>query len=209
MKQYINKYLFISLGFALLLIVVASLRQAIESNAGDAFNPVETKATSSIENTELTQAQTKSINIATYNIARGKGTDGIRDILRTGSILKNFDIIGLNEVGGFPFTNHAEQLGNQLGLPWLFAANQKRWFYNYFGNGVLSNLPVSGWKSQMLPRDVKKKQSLQKLCCYPLSLAGKRTRCYHDTFRSGRPCGCTTQSGDEGIPAISACDPDG
>ena len=46
MKKYINKYLFISLGFALSLIVVASLRQAIESNTGDAFNPVETKATS-------------------------------------------------------------------------------------------------------------------------------------------------------------------
>ena len=96
MKQYINKYLFISLGFALLLIVVASLRQAIESNSGDAFNPVETKATSPVENFELTMAETKSINIATYNIARGKGTYGIRDILRTGSILKNFDIIGLN-----------------------------------------------------------------------------------------------------------------
>ena len=131
MKKYINKYLFITLGFALSLIVVASLRQAIESNTGDAFNPVETKANSPVENFELTIAETKSINIATYNIARGKGTDGIRDILRTGSILKNFDIIGLNEVGGFPFTNHAEQLGNQLGLPWLFAANQKRWFYNY------------------------------------------------------------------------------
>jgi len=161
MKQYINKYLFISLGLALSLILVASLRQAIESNAGDAFNPVETKATSPVENTETTPAQTKSINIATYNIARGKGTDGIRDILRTASILKNFDIIGLNEVGGFPFTNQAEQLGKELGLAWLFAANHKRWFYNYFGNGVLSNLPVSGWKSQMLPRDVKKHRAFR------------------------------------------------
>ena len=135
MKKYINKHFFISLAFALSLIIVASLRQPIESHAGDSFNPVETKAIARVQNSELTPAETKSINIATYNIARGKGTDGIRDIYRTASVLKNFDIIGLNEVGGFPFTNQAEQLGKELGLAWLFAANHKRWFYNYFGNG--------------------------------------------------------------------------
>ena len=161
MKKYINKHFFISLAFALSLIIVASLRQPIESHAGDSFNPVETKAIARVQNSELTPAETKAINIATYNIARGKGTDGIRDIYRTASVLKNFDIIGLNEVGGFPFTNQAEQLGKELGLAWLFAANHKRWFYNYFGNGVLSNLPVSGWKSQMLPRDVKKHRAFR------------------------------------------------
>jgi len=161
MKKYINKHFFISLAFALSLIIVASLRQPIESHAGDSFNPVETKAIARVQNSELTPAETKAINIATYKFARGKGTDGIRDIYRTASVLKNFDIIGLNEVGGFPFTNQAEQLGKELGLAWLFAANHKRWFYNYFGNGVLSNLPVSGWKSQMLPRDVKKHRAFR------------------------------------------------
>ena len=103
----------------------------------------------------------KSLRIANYNIARGKGTDGKRDIHRTSKVLRNFDIIGLNEVGGFPLTNNAEEIATELGMSWLFAPNQKRWFYDYFGNALLSNLKVVEWQSKMLPRDAKKSRAFR------------------------------------------------
>ena len=173
MKKPANKYLFVFLGLALCLALIASLRQTIDSSTGGSFNLPQTETTSPLPRSEQTTAKPPSIKVATYNIARGKGTDGVRDILRTASALHDFDIIGLNEVGGYPFTNQAEQLGNELGLAWLFAPNQKRWFYDYFGNGVLSNLQVSGWKSRMLPHDVKKSRAFRNYVVTHFNWQGK------------------------------------
>jgi len=159
MKKHSNKYLLISLGLLLSLAVVASLRQEVVSNSGTEFTQALAEPSVATETSPEFFSQPNSLRIATYNIARGKGTDGIRDINRTASALRNFDIIGLNEVGGFPLTNNAEQIANELGMAWLFAPNQKRWFYDYFGNAMLGNLQVTGWQSVMLPRDIKKNRA--------------------------------------------------
>ncbi|MCU0913337.1 MAG: endonuclease/exonuclease/phosphatase family protein [Planctomycetes bacterium] len=94
--------------------------------------------------------------IATYNIHRGKGTDGIRDLGRTAGVLQDADLIGLNEVAGSAFwgwANQAEQLGRALGLGWQFAPNQRRWHRDYFGNGLLSRFDVGRWTSVPLVYD--------------------------------------------------------
>ncbi len=94
--------------------------------------------------------------VATYNIRRGKGTDGIRDLNRTAQVLRNADLIGLNEVGGPPLwgqADQAEQLGRTLNIGWLFAPNQYRWHRYYFGNGLLSRLEVGRWTSEPLIHD--------------------------------------------------------
>ncbi len=94
--------------------------------------------------------------VATYNIHRGKGTDRIRDLNRTADVLRQANIVGLNEVGGpaLPGLNdQAEQLGKKLGIGWLFAPNQRRWHMYHFGNGLLSRLPVGQWTSEPLVYD--------------------------------------------------------
>jgi endonuclease/exonuclease/phosphatase family metal-dependent hydrolase len=101
-------------------------------------------------------ASKSRFRIATYNIRRGKGTDGVRDLNRTANVLRDADLIGLNEVGGPPFwdqTDQAEQLGRTLRIGWLFAPNQYRWHKYHFGNGLLSRLEVGRWTSEPLVYD--------------------------------------------------------
>ncbi len=96
------------------------------------------------------------LRVATYNIRRGKGTDGIRDLGRTADVLRKADLIGLNEVGGpaLPgLSSQAEQLGEHLAMGWLYAPNQRRWHVYHFGNGLLSRLSVEGWTSEPLVYD--------------------------------------------------------
>ncbi len=91
--------------------------------------------------------------VATYNIRRGKGTDGIRDLNRTARVLRDADLIGLNEVAGPPLwgrADQAEQLAQTFKIGWLFAPNQYRWHRYHFGNGLLSRLEVGRWTSEPL-----------------------------------------------------------
>ncbi len=94
--------------------------------------------------------------VATYNIRRGKGLDGIRDLNRTANVLRDADLIGLDEVAGPPFwgqPDQAEQLARTLKIGWLFAPNQSRWHKYHFGNGLLSHLEVGRWTSEPLVYD--------------------------------------------------------
>ena len=89
--------------------------------------------------------------VATYNIRRSKGNDGIRDISRSAGVLERAgaDVVGLNELSGtlfYGFENQARQLGTLLGTGWLFAPVEDRWYQNYFGNGLLSKFPVNHWE---------------------------------------------------------------
>jgi endonuclease/exonuclease/phosphatase family metal-dependent hydrolase len=94
--------------------------------------------------------------VATYNVHRGKGTDRIRDLNRTAGVLREADLIGVNEVAGPAFWGRAdqvEQLGRNLKIGWQFAPNQYRWFLYHFGNGLLSRLEVGRWTSEPLVYD--------------------------------------------------------
>jgi endonuclease/exonuclease/phosphatase family metal-dependent hydrolase len=165
-------YRLTALGLLLALVIVASLRQPVGSSLGADFSnaPIPNATNHGQNDLPPTSA---SLRVANYNIARGKGKDGIRDIHRASAILKGFDIIGLNEVGGFPLTNHAEEIGVDLAMAWLYAPNQRRWFYDYFGNAMLSNLQVSEWRSEMLPRDIKKSRAFRNYILTQFNWQGK------------------------------------
>jgi endonuclease/exonuclease/phosphatase family metal-dependent hydrolase len=64
--------------------------------------------------------------------------------------LKGFDVIGLNEVHGplhlFSDRDQAKVLGETTDMAWLFAPTEHRWWRDHFGNGILSNLPVTNWQ---------------------------------------------------------------
>lgn len=95
------------------------------------------------------------IRLATFNIHGGKGRDRVYDLGRIAMELKGMDLIGLNEVHGGELgesIDQAEQLGRQLGVSWLFAPAEHRWWRSQFGNGVLTSLKVASWQRIPLPR---------------------------------------------------------
>lgn len=113
--------------------------------------------------------------IATYNIHRGKGTDGLRDLGRTAEVLREVDLAGLNEVGGAVFigrSDQAAQLGQRLQVGWLFAPNQRRWHRDHFGNGLLSRLTVAAWSHEPLPYDKLGSHSHRNILKTRVTLAG-------------------------------------
>lgn len=91
-----------------------------------------------------------TLRVATFNIAGGVSpTDDRLDLQRTAKYLKGFDLIGLEEVHGgsiVDWRDQAEILGDTLHMPWLFCPSERRWWHDYFGNGVLCDLPVTGWR---------------------------------------------------------------
>ena len=90
-----------------------------------------------------------TICVATFNIRRGKGMDGVRDLKRTAKTLQGFDIVGLNEVsGGEP--DQAQRLGELLGMGYMFAPAERRWYRDDYGNGFLSRFRVGDWRREPL-----------------------------------------------------------
>ena len=115
--------------------------------------------------------------VATYNIRRSKGNDGVRDISRSAGVLKkaDADIVGLNELSGTLFygrVDQAEQMARLLETGWLFAATDDRWYQHYFGNGLLSRFPVTQWQVHPLYAGVKKIRSLRNMIVATIPVNG-------------------------------------
>jgi len=95
-----------------------------------------------------------TIRVGTYNIHRGRGSDGRRDLGRIAAAIDGADVVGIQEAaasilpGG---SNQARDLGRRLGLGWLFLPSQVRWLREQYGNGLLSRLPVGEWAREPLP----------------------------------------------------------
>ena len=90
----------------------------------------------------------RTLRVATYNIHSGFGADGRFDLARTAADLKDFDLVGLNEVRG-SFSaggDQASQLGVILGGRTLFAPTENRWFHGHFGNGLLHRVDLNGYE---------------------------------------------------------------
>lgn len=106
-------------------------------------------------NGKTTDAMPESIRIAAWNIRRGKGLDGRRDLTRIAAGLTGFDVVGLNEVGGaIAGDDQAARLGQMLDLGWQFTPSQRRWYSDYFGNALLSRFAPEGWESVPIIHDL-------------------------------------------------------
>lgn len=90
----------------------------------------------------------------TFNIHGCVGSDGRYDESRVAEALADLDLVGLNEVRGWAWgeaTNQAAAVGRRLGLGWLSAPAECRWYCQQFGNGLLTRLPVDRWERIPLP----------------------------------------------------------
>ncbi|MFI5378810.1 MAG: endonuclease/exonuclease/phosphatase family protein [Tepidisphaerales bacterium] len=88
-----------------------------------------------------------TLRIATYNIHSGVGADDRFDLSRTAADLKDFDLVGLNEVRG-AFSagqDQASELGRILAVNALFAPTENRWFHGHFGNALLHRPDLDGY----------------------------------------------------------------
>jgi endonuclease/exonuclease/phosphatase family metal-dependent hydrolase len=128
------------LSIALVLAWIGAAPIPLSSDHGTALN----RPNSTLASTVAGKA---TLRLATFNIHSGFGADGRWDLKRTASVLRNFDIIGLNEVRGFPLGyGNMHTLGEALEMPWLFAPTEQRWWFDEFGNGVLCRLPIESWR---------------------------------------------------------------
>ena len=144
---------------------LANLRVPTSPAVGQQINPP----------TRWKQTVQKHFRVSTYNIHRGKGTDGVRDLHRTAEVVRASDIVALNEVAGPSLvgSDQAKQLGKMLDAGWLFAPNQRRWYTDHFGNGLLSRFEVKRWYTEQLFYDSKKSRSRENLLVAELVLNGR------------------------------------
>jgi endonuclease/exonuclease/phosphatase family metal-dependent hydrolase len=126
------------------VLIAAILMGSYRQSAGPAQGPV-------FQGVVRTPAQSgrQTLRVATYNIHGGRDARGNDSLDRTADCLHDADLIALNEVNsglwaGYP--NQAMALGERVGVAWLFAPAERRWWHDHFGNGCLTSLPVTYWQ---------------------------------------------------------------
>lgn len=116
----------------------------------------------------------RRFRVATFNVHGGYGADRRRDLNRTAAALgNNLDFVGMNEVHGGTWTDprsNAEQLGALLNRNWLFAPIEVTVAGREFGQGMITRLPVSGWRRVPFPRVVGNGYRNYVECQIPLEL---------------------------------------
>lgn len=105
----------------------------------------------------LAPVAARPIRVATFNIHSGRGagagTGGKTDLTLTSKTLEGFDLIGLQEVynslePGTPPQTTLLAAPSQVSL---FAATERQYWGDRFGNGLITATPVSSWKTITLP----------------------------------------------------------
>ncbi|MFQ5731158.1 MAG: endonuclease/exonuclease/phosphatase family protein [Planctomycetaceae bacterium] len=83
--------------------------------------------------------------IGSFNIHGGKNASGNYDLGRTAECLRraNLDVVGLYEVHGrFWGPDQAAELGAELGVASIFAATERRFWHDHFGNALLTRVAL-------------------------------------------------------------------
>lgn len=115
------------------------------------------------------------VRVATFNIHRGRGRDGVRDLRRTAAALAGIDVAGLQECAGsmtFATRNQARRIAGELRCGWLFAPSQTRWLLRAHGNALLCRVPVGRWTREPLPGNTRR--APRNLLSAEIELAGEK-----------------------------------
>jgi endonuclease/exonuclease/phosphatase family metal-dependent hydrolase len=100
----------------------------------------------------------RTLKVATFNVQTGKSLQGKRDIYRSAELVRNADIVAIQEVYAPTWLNvfglgvsQTQALANHGGFNWLFCATRRRWFREHRGNALLSRYQTKNWQIVMLP----------------------------------------------------------
>jgi endonuclease/exonuclease/phosphatase family metal-dependent hydrolase len=117
------------------------------------------------------------LRIATYNIHRARGMDGLTRPQRIIDVLRHLDadVIALQEVVGAGPSGggQAEEIGAALGMGWTMAVT-RHLRHHLFGNVILSRLPIRHSSQYDLSW-----RSRERRCCQRVDLDLGDNRCLH------------------------------
>lgn len=142
------KKFFIVLVVVLALVAIGAVTHPVGEQAGTG---IELASGATWKDSDQT-----TFRVDNFNIRRGKGNDGVRDLSRAIGVLQGADIAGLQETSGtlfYGWTDQAEQIAQALGSGFLFAPMSWRWFQPDLGSALISKFPVSSWSITRLPRE--------------------------------------------------------
>jgi endonuclease/exonuclease/phosphatase family metal-dependent hydrolase len=128
---------------AVISVWLLSTHWPLSSAQGQELRGIATKANSSID----------TFTVGTYNIHRGRGLDGQRNLARIGRVIENCDVVGLQEVEGPGlryFGNQAYDLGQKCGYVAHFSPTRRHFFFPHRGNALLTRLLVQDWQREPL-----------------------------------------------------------
>ena len=97
------------------------------------------------------------IKIITFNIAHGKGLDGIVDIGRQAQIIKEYDpdIVFLQEIDMYTKrageSNQIREFSKKILLPYCSMESNITLEEGYYGDGIISRFPISFSVNYLMP----------------------------------------------------------
>ncbi len=100
----------------------------------------------------LSKIESDTLRVVSFNIHGGKGDNDVIDLARTAEVIGPCDLAGLYEVRHTGLgDNQAAILGSHLGLSSWFAATERHWWREHFGNGLLSRVTPAAIQRIPLP----------------------------------------------------------
>lgn len=105
------------------------------------------------------------LKVVTFNIAHGKGMDGIIDIERQAKIINEYkpDIVFLQEIDMYTKRagnrNQIREFSKKIYLPYSFMETNITLEDGYYGDGIISRFPISFSSNYLMPlTDLKHEQ---------------------------------------------------
>ncbi|MBI1346913.1 hypothetical protein GC163_11565 [bacterium] len=139
----------------LAVIVGGVIYEGADRDPADASRPLVHHANESTTNgaTPLSRPLTSNfVTIASFNIHSGKGTDGQTDLSRIQDLIGGCDLAALYEVRApLLAENQATQLSPKIYREAWFAATERHWYHEHFGNALLSRVAVTQVQRLPLP----------------------------------------------------------
>lgn len=135
----------------LLIIIIILLLIARKSK------PANNKAGQDFVGLPVLSYEPEYLKVATFNIQTGKDLNGKRNLLGSAKAMAKADLIGVQEVYAASLVNlfgfglsQTEAIAEYGQFGHLFSATRRRWLREHRGNAILSKIPVSEWRVEML-----------------------------------------------------------